>query len=64
LNEILFAAEEPTKDIGIVGIVAARAYVPTRQSLQDKIARLRNAVQVGDRRAVFELLQAPEKAAS
>jgi FlaA1/EpsC-like NDP-sugar epimerase len=39
LNEILFASEEPTVEIGIAGIMAARPYEPPMQTLRSGFRR-------------------------
>ena len=53
LNEILFASEEPTMDIGIAGIVAARPNEPPLAVFRGWIATLENAV-ANDQRAVID----------
>jgi O-antigen biosynthesis protein WbqV len=55
LNEILFAAEEPTSDIGVAGIVAARPNEPPLETLRGWIARLETAVST-ERRDVIEVV--------
>ena len=52
LNEILFAHEEPTSDIGIDGIVAARPNEPPLETLMGWLATLEKAV-VGEQRDVI-----------
>ncbi|MGI8526602.1 MAG: SDR family NAD(P)-dependent oxidoreductase, partial [Pseudolabrys sp.] len=56
LNEILFAREEPTFDIGVSGIVAARPMQPSLETVQARLAKLRSALQSGDRSAVYAVL--------
>ena len=52
LNEILFAHEEPTSDIGIDGIVAARPNEPPLETLRGWLATLDKAVG-GEQRGVI-----------
>ncbi len=52
LNEILFAHEEPTTDIGIAGIVAARPNEPPLDTLQRWLSTLEQAVG-GEQRSVI-----------
>jgi O-antigen biosynthesis protein WbqV len=52
LNEILFAHEEPTSDIGIAGIVAARPNEPPLETLKGWLATLDKAV-VSEQRGVI-----------
>jgi O-antigen biosynthesis protein WbqV len=44
LNEILFASEEPTEEIGIAGIMAAKPNEPPMQTLRKWIAALEQAI--------------------
>ena len=56
LNEILFSDEEPTADVGIAGIVAAR---PVQRSIDELRARMRGieeALAKGDRATAFRLI--------
>lgn len=48
LNEILFASEEPTVDVGIAGIMAARPNEPPMHALQKWIAMLEQAIEKDD----------------
>jgi O-antigen biosynthesis protein WbqV len=57
LNEILFAADEPTADIGIRGIVAARPVSPTLDTLRAWLAALEQALRRNDRDAIYRALQ-------
>jgi FlaA1/EpsC-like NDP-sugar epimerase len=57
LNEILFAADEPTADIGIAGIVAARPVSPALDALRPSLATLEQAVRRNDRDAIYRALQ-------
>jgi FlaA1/EpsC-like NDP-sugar epimerase len=66
LNEILFASEEPTVEIGIAGIMAAKPNEPPMQALRKWIAALEQAIARDDRVSIREVLQdaVPEFAAS
>jgi O-antigen biosynthesis protein WbqV len=55
LNEILFAHEEPTTDIGVAGIVAARPNEPPLDVLRGWLMSLEKAVGTEDR-GVIELV--------
>src|SRR6516164_3310946 len=44
LNEILFASEEPTVEIGVAGVMAARPNEPPMQTLRKWIAALEQAI--------------------
>jgi O-antigen biosynthesis protein WbqV len=57
LNEILFAADEPTADIGITGIVAARPVSPPLDTLRLRLATLKQALKCNDREAIYRALQ-------
>jgi O-antigen biosynthesis protein WbqV len=57
LNEILFAADEPTADIGIAGIVAARPVSPALDTLRAWLAALEQALKRNDREAIYRALQ-------
>jgi O-antigen biosynthesis protein WbqV len=48
LNEILFASEEPTIEIGISGIMAAKPNEPPMQTLRTWIATLEQAIDKDD----------------
>jgi FlaA1/EpsC-like NDP-sugar epimerase len=65
LNEILFASEEPTVEIGIAGIMAAKPNEPPMQALRQWIAALEQAVAQDDRVSIREVLKdaVPEFAA-
>src|ERR1700681_3757517 len=65
LNEILFAREEPTVEIGIAGIMAAKPNEPPMQALRKWIAALEEAVAQDDRVLIREVLKdaVPEFAA-
>ncbi len=53
LNEILFAHEEETVDIGVSGIVAARPRQPSLEAMRAWLTRLHDAVD-GEQRNVIE----------
>ena len=57
LNEILFASEEPTIEIGIAGIMAAKPNEPPMRTLRKWIAALEQAIKQDDRAAIEEVLK-------
>jgi FlaA1/EpsC-like NDP-sugar epimerase len=57
LNEILFATEEPAAEIGIAGIMAAKANEPPMASLRQWIAALERAVESDDRTLIKSVLK-------
>jgi O-antigen biosynthesis protein WbqV len=57
LNEILFASDEPTAEIGIAGIVAARPVSPALDTLRAWLATLEQALKRNDREAIYRALQ-------
>jgi O-antigen biosynthesis protein WbqV len=57
LKEILFATEEPTVEIGIAGIMAAKPNEPLMQSLRTWIAALELAVSNDDRATIKAVLK-------
>jgi FlaA1/EpsC-like NDP-sugar epimerase len=57
LNEILFAQEEPSADIGIDGVVAAKPVCPPLSAVQGWLAKLQQALETGQRAAVYGLLR-------
>jgi O-antigen biosynthesis protein WbqV len=57
LNEILFASEEPTVEIGIAGIMAAKPNEPPMQALRKWIAALEQAVKQDDRASIKDVLK-------
>src|SRR5206468_9325011 len=57
LNEILFASEEPTVDIGIPGIMAAKPNEPPMQALRKWISALDQAIAAGDRTSIRTILK-------
>jgi O-antigen biosynthesis protein WbqV len=57
LNEILFASEEPTIEIGIAGVMAAKPNQPPMQALRSWIAALERATANDDRSTIRAVLQ-------
>jgi O-antigen biosynthesis protein WbqV len=56
LNEILFAADEPTAGIGIAGVVAARPVSPKLDTLRALLAALEQGLGRDDREAIHRAL--------
>jgi FlaA1/EpsC-like NDP-sugar epimerase len=57
LNEILFANEEPSVEIGIAGIMAAKPIEPPMRMLRKWIEALEQAIENDDRAAIKLVLQ-------
>ena len=57
LNEILFATEEPTVEIGIAGIMAAKPNEPPMLDLRKWIVALEQAIEQDDRVSIREVLK-------
>jgi len=57
LNEILFATEEPTVEIGVAGNMAAKPNEPPMQSLRKWIAALEQAIARDDRTTIKSVLK-------
>ncbi|UGX96617.1 MULTISPECIES: nucleoside-diphosphate sugar epimerase/dehydratase [Bradyrhizobium] len=57
LHEILFASEEPTREIGIAGIMAAQPNEPPMQTLRKWIAALEQAITRDDRATIKTILK-------
>jgi O-antigen biosynthesis protein WbqV len=57
LNEILFATEEPTIEIGVAGIMAARPNEPPMQALRKWLAALEQAIARDDRATIKAVLK-------
>jgi O-antigen biosynthesis protein WbqV len=57
LNEILFAHEEPPREIGVAGIMAAKPNEPPMQSLRKWIAALEQAMARDDRATIRAVLK-------
>ncbi|MCA1365098.1 polysaccharide biosynthesis protein [Bradyrhizobium sp. IC3069] len=57
LHEILFASEEPTREIGVPGIMAAQPNEPRMQTLRKWIAALEQAILRDDRATIRTVLK-------
>ncbi len=57
LNEILFTHQEPSIEIGIAGIMAAKPNEPPMQALRKWIEALKRAIEEDDRVAIEEVLK-------
>jgi FlaA1/EpsC-like NDP-sugar epimerase len=57
LNEILFATDEPSADIGVAGIVAARPVSPSLDTMRAWLAALEQGLARDDREAVYRALR-------
>jgi FlaA1/EpsC-like NDP-sugar epimerase len=57
LNEILFASEEPTVEIGVAGIMAARPNEPPMRALRKWIVALEQAIARDDRATIKAVLK-------
>jgi FlaA1/EpsC-like NDP-sugar epimerase len=57
LNEILFASEEPTVEIGVAGIMAAKPNEPPMPSMRNWLAALRQAIATDDRATIKAVLK-------
>ena len=57
LHEILFAREEPTVEIGIPGIVAARPVSPSIDTMRAWLATLEQGLAREDRTAIYRVLR-------
>src|SRR5450755_4710707 len=57
LNEILFANEEPTVEIGVAGVMAAKPNEPPMQALRKWIAALEQAIARDDRATIRAVLK-------
>jgi O-antigen biosynthesis protein WbqV len=56
LHEILFAREEPSVEIGIPGIVAAKPIRPSLESMRAWLARLEQALQRHEQAVIYDVL--------
>jgi O-antigen biosynthesis protein WbqV len=56
LNEILFAREEPSVDIGIAGVVAAAPVSPSIEIVRGWVARLERGLEINERAAIDSVL--------
>ena len=57
LNEILFASEEPTIEIGVAGVMAAKPNEPPMQALRQWIEALERAIANDDRATIRAVLK-------
>ena len=57
LNEILFATEEPTVEIGVAGIMAAKPNEPPMATLRKWLAALEEAIAKDDRATISAVLK-------
>ncbi|MGT2434833.1 SDR family NAD(P)-dependent oxidoreductase [Bradyrhizobium betae] len=57
LHEILFASEEPTREIGVAGIMAAQPNEPPMQTLRKWIVALEQAIARDDRATIRTILK-------
>ncbi|HEX4411530.1 MAG TPA: nucleoside-diphosphate sugar epimerase/dehydratase [Xanthobacteraceae bacterium] len=57
LNEILFASEEGSSDIGIEGVVAAKPVCPPVATIKTWVARLQQDLTAGERAPVYGVLR-------
>ena len=57
LNEILFASQEPTIEIGVAGIMAAKPNQPPMLTLRKWLAALEEAIEKDDRVTIRAVLQ-------
>jgi len=56
LNEILFASQEPTIEIGIAGVMAAKPTQPPMQAIRKWMTMLETAIANDDRAAIKSVL--------
>jgi FlaA1/EpsC-like NDP-sugar epimerase len=57
LNEILFAREEPTSDIGVEGVVASAPVCPSVDVVEGWLAKLKRDLETGERAAIYGVLR-------
>jgi FlaA1/EpsC-like NDP-sugar epimerase len=57
LNEILFASQEPTVEIGVAGIMAAKPNEPPMHTLRNWLAALEAAIAKDDRATIRAVLK-------
>src|ERR1700733_945913 len=57
LNEILFASEEPSVDIGLAGVMAAKPNEPPMQALKTWMVALRQAIENDDPATIKAILK-------
>jgi O-antigen biosynthesis protein WbqV len=56
IQEILFAREEPTSEIGVDGIVAARPVQPSLEAMRGWLALLERGLAREEREAIYRVL--------
>jgi FlaA1/EpsC-like NDP-sugar epimerase len=57
MHESLFSSEEPTTELGLAGILAARTPFPAMDAMEALLARLATACESGDRAALAGLVE-------
>ena len=57
LHEILFAREEPTADIGVAGVVAARPVTPSMETMRAWLATLDQGLSREERSVIYGVLR-------
>ena len=57
LHEILFAREEPTAEIGVAGVVAARPMSPSVETMRSWLATLEQGLTRDDKTAIYRVLR-------
>src|SRR3954470_24537653 len=57
MHEILFAREEPTAEIGIAGVVAARPLTPSMETMRAWLATLEQGLVREDRSTIYRVLR-------
>ena len=57
LNEILFAREEPSVEVGIAGIVAARPVCPSLEAMRGWVATFEQGLVRGERDVIYRVLR-------
>jgi FlaA1/EpsC-like NDP-sugar epimerase len=57
MQEVLFAREEPTMEIGIVGVVAARPVQPSVEAMRGWLAMLDHGLSREEREAIYRVLR-------
>ncbi len=57
LHEILFAREEPTAEIGVAGVAAARPLSPSLETMRSWLATLEQGLARGDRSTIYRVLR-------
>ena len=57
LNEVLFADDEPSQEIGIAGIVAANPPHTSLSDVRELVGQLERALEVEERDAVFDVFR-------